>query len=339
MDGGFTVINPGILTTVQDAGRFGFMDSGFSPSGALDGFSYRLANFLAGNSPQEAALEMTLCGASFLFNSASVAALTGADMQPLLNGKPIGMNRAFSVAAGDILHTTFAAAGVRAYLAVTGGFDIEPVLGSRSTNLKAAIGGFMGRKLSAKDVIPFRFTVNSLPDIEQRVFDAEKSAFPIRGAYTQQTPLTLHIVQGNQASYFTPAGIDTFYHSVYTVQADSDRMGVRLEGASVESVGGTDIVSDGIAEGAVQIPGSGKPIILLKDRQTTGGYAKIGAVITEDLWRLSQAPPGSAVRFERMSALDAEKQYIKTEKDIQRLKLHFTDKDRQWAMQNCCLVM
>jgi biotin-dependent carboxylase-like uncharacterized protein len=315
------------------------MDSGFSPSGALDSFSYRLANFLVENPAWEAVLEMTLCGSSFLFSSPAVFSLTGAAMQPLLNGSPIAMHRAYAAKEGDILHTTFAQRGVRAYFAVAGGFGIDPVLDSRSTNLKAKIGGFFGRALKTKDFIPFRWTTNSLPDIETREFDSENGAFPLCAAYKPDAPLTLRVVQGSQASFFTQHGIDTFYHSVYTVQADSDRMGVRFEGEAVESVHGTDIVSDGIAEGAVQIPGSGKPIVLLKDRQTTGGYAKIGAVVTEDLWRLSQAPPGSAVRFERVSAMDAEKQYIKTEKNIQRLKQRFTDKDRKWNIQNCCLVM
>jgi allophanate hydrolase subunit 2 len=132
------------------------------------------------------------------------------------------------------------------------------------------------------------------------------------------------VVEGKQAAYFTPEGLATFYSSVYTVQADSDRMGVRLDGSAVESIKGSDIVSDGIALGAVQIPGSGKPIVLLNDRQTTGGYAKIGAVITGDLWRLAQAPGASAIRFERIDFLEAEKLYIKTEKEIARLKKQFT---------------
>jgi biotin-dependent carboxylase-like uncharacterized protein len=345
---GLIVINPGVLTTVQDAGRTGYMDSGFSSSGALDGFSSRLANFLVSNPAWEAVLEMTLCGGSFLFDSPGVVALTGADMQPLLNGKPVSMNKAFSVSHGDILYTTAAVHGVRTYMAAAGGFDIEPVLGSRSTNLNACLGGFKGRKLKTKDTIAFRWTTNAFPDMDKRVFDVEKydrGAHLTRGTYsnsteyTREQPLVLRVVQGKQASFFSQEGIDAFYNSIYTVQSDSDRMGVRLDGPAVASVKGTDIVSDGIPLGAIQIPGSGKPIILLNDRQTTGGYAKIGAVITGDLWLLSQAVSDSAVRFERISAHDAEKIYIKTEKEIQRLKTQFTDKDRLWSMQNCCLVM
>jgi biotin-dependent carboxylase-like uncharacterized protein len=237
---------------------------------------------------------------------------------------------------------------MRIYLAVAGGFAIEPVLGSRSTNLAARIGGFKGRKLESKDNIAFRWTTNDFPDMDKRVFDVEKydtSTKSTRGAYSKnakysrEQPLVLRVVQGKQASFFSKQGIDTFYNSIYTVQDDSDRMGVRLDGPAVDSVKGTDIVPDGIPLGAIQIDGSGKPVILLNDRQTIGGYAKIGAVITGDLWLLSQAVSGSAVCFERISAHDAEKIYIKTEKEIQRLKMQFTDKDRLWAMQNCCLVL
>jgi biotin-dependent carboxylase-like uncharacterized protein len=324
---GMTIINPGILSTVQDLGRHGYMDSGFSPSGALDAFSSRLANFLAGNPPAEAVLEMTLCGASMVFDSPAVIALTGADMTPLLNGFSIAMNRAFAVKPGDILNTEFARKGVRCYLAVAGGFDIEKILGSRSTNLKAGLGGFKGRKLQSKDAIPFRRKITSLPDLERRVFHHAlylRNPEGVRAVYTPADPLVLHVVEGKQAAYFTPRGITTFYNSVYTVQADSDRMGVRLDGSVVESIKGSDIVSDGIAPGAVQIPGSGKPIILLNDRQTTGGYAKIAAVITGDLWRLAQAPGASAIRFERIPFRKAEKLYIKAEKEIGRLQMQFT---------------
>jgi biotin-dependent carboxylase-like uncharacterized protein len=318
---GMTVIDPGILSTIQDAGRTGCMDSGFSPSGALDGFSFRLANILLSNPPGLAALEMTVAGASFLFDEKAVAVLTGADMKPLLNGKPIAMNRAFCLDKGDILYTGFAVSGVRAYLAVAGGFALKPVLGSCSTNLKARIGGFEGRALKSGDRIPFHG--GFFPDTKKRYLPPEVSPFPIRAAYGPQDPLALHVVQGAQVSYFSGEGMETFYASVYTVTVESDRMGVRLEGPEVASKNGTDIVSDGIALGSIQVPGSGKPIVLLNDRQTTGGYAKIGAVITGDVWRLSQAAPGSAVRFARISPAEAEQRYRNTGRMLRRL-------EKQW---------
>ncbi|MDR1306565.1 MAG: biotin-dependent carboxyltransferase family protein [Treponema sp.] len=336
---GLTVIDPGILTTVQDQGRSGYMDSGFSPSGALDGFSSRLANFLIGNSPGEAVLEMTLRGASVVFDGPAVIAITGADMTPLLNGFPAAMNKAFAVIRGDILHTGFALAGVRSYLAVSGGFDIEPVLGSRSTNLRVRAGGFEGRKLETKDHIPFREIVRELPGMERRCFDplagkaggdtafgkvsAGTAAVSIRAAYAKDDPLVLRVVEGRYAGRLGEAGIHTFYHSLYTVGAESDRMGVRLEGPAAALLRGGDIVSSGAAAGSVQIPGSGKPIVLLNDRQTTGGYVTAGAVITGDLWRLAQAPAGSAIRFEKIRAPAAEKIYVQTEREIARLGRRF----------------
>jgi biotin-dependent carboxylase-like uncharacterized protein len=333
---GMTVIDPGILSTVQDAGRTGCMDRGFSPSGALDGFSFRLANILLSNPPGEAALEMTLLGASFLFDEPAAAVLAGADMKPLLNGYPIAMNTVFCPRKGDILYTGAASSGVRTYLAVAGGFALKKVMGSCSTNLKARLGGFEGRALASGDRIPFRGFPGGLPPdgltpgslASGGLFNGaekppEASPFPIRAAYDPGDPLTLHVVEGAQASYFSAEGMETFYGSVYTVTAESDRMGARLTGPRVASKNGTDIVSDGIAPGAVQIPGSGMPIVLLNDRQTTGGYAKIGAVITGDLWRLSQAAPGSAVRFARISHAEAEKRYRETGRMLRRLEKQY----------------
>ncbi|MDR2314222.1 MAG: biotin-dependent carboxyltransferase family protein [Spirochaetaceae bacterium] len=321
-----TVIDPGFLTTVQDQGRRGCMDRGFSPAGALDGFSFRLANFLVGNPPEEAALEISLRGPSMVFDGAGRIALTGAEIQPLLNGKPLAMNRSAAVTAGDILYTSFALRGLRSYFAVAGGLDIAAVLGSRSTNLKARLGGFMGRKLESQDHIGFPRIPPAKPGVPGR--EGGSFAPPRKGIlkglglirpYTPEAPLILRVVAGRQARLFTPLGLRTFYGSLYTVGNDSDRMGIRLEGPTVAFAGEADIVSDGIALGAVQVPGSGKPIVLLHDRQTTGGYAKIGAVITRDLWLLAQAPGGSAVRFKRIDPRRAENIYIKTEKAIKLL--------------------
>ncbi|GHV86016.1 allophanate hydrolase [Spirochaetia bacterium] len=332
---GLTIIDPGILSTIQDLGRTAYLDAGFSPSGALDSFSARLANFLAGNSPGEAVIEMTMQGASMVFDSPAVAALTGAEMTPLLNGKPIGMNRAFSVVPGDILYTSFAQRGMRSYLAVSGGFDIAEILGSRSTNLRARIGGFKGRKLETKDAINFRRVIPGIhsktrPGLEERVFvPTPILQGTVSYPYTRDNPLVLRVVEGKKAAdgsspFFTHEGVNTFYHSLYTIASSSDRMGIRLEGPAISSHNGTDIVSDGISNGAIQIPGSGKPIILLNDRQTIGGYAKIGTVITGDIWLLAQAVPGSVLRFERIDPLRAEKIYIKTERAIARLQSRFT---------------
>lgn len=307
------ILQAGPLTTVQDRGRFGFMALGFSPSGAMDDFSFTLANILAGNDEGEAALEMTVAGISAVFDGPAVIVLTGADISPRIDGKPAAMNRALAVGAGSVLSSSFAQGGCRSYLAVAGGLDLPPVLGSRSTNLKAGIGGLGGRKLRSEDYLPFRAPCSVLPAMEKRVYEGRP---PAGGS----DPLVLHVVPGVQEDRFSPEGIRTFYTSAYTLSPDSDRMGIRFAGPPVESMRGTDIVSDGIAAGAVQIPNSGQPVVLMRDRQTTGGYAKIGTVAGTDLCLLAQLFPGTPVRFKKISLRRAEGMYFRRLAEFRGLK-------------------
>ncbi|MDR2363229.1 MAG: biotin-dependent carboxyltransferase family protein [Spirochaetaceae bacterium] len=308
------ILQAGPLTTVQDRGRFGFMALGFSPSGAMDDFSFTLANILAGNDEGEAALEMTVAGISAVFDGPAVIVLTGADISPRIDGKPAAMNRALAVGAGSVLSSSFAqGGGCRSYLAVAGGLDLPPVLGSRSTNLKAGIGGLGGRKLRSEDYLPFRAPCSVLPAMEKRVYEGRP---PAGGS----DPLVLHVVPGVQEDRFSPEGIRTFYTSAYTLSPDSDRMGIRFAGPPVESMRGTDIVSDGIAAGAVQIPNSGQPVVLMRDRQTTGGYAKIGTVAGTDLCLLAQLFPGTPVRFKKISLRRAEGMYFRRLAEFRGLK-------------------
>jgi biotin-dependent carboxylase-like uncharacterized protein len=313
------ILAAGPLTTVQDRGRFGFMAAGFSPSGAMDDFSFSLANILLGNDEGEAALEMTMAGISAFFDGPAVIALTGADIEPRLDGKPVAMNRALAVGAGTVFSSSFAREGCRSYLAVAGGLALPPVLGSRSTNLKAGIGGLAGRKLQEGDYLPFRAPC-ALPGMEQRVYQAPPHKAPVPGQKPGPLPLILRVVPGVQEGLFSPGGLRTFYTSVYTLSPDSDRMGIRLEGPPVESRGGTDIVSDGIVAGAVQIPNSGQPLVLMRDRQTIGGYGKIGTVAGTDLAFLAQLLPGAPVRFKRISLRRAEGMYFRRAAYIKKLK-------------------
>jgi biotin-dependent carboxylase-like uncharacterized protein len=228
-------------------------------------------------------------------------------MQPKLNGEEIPMYESVEVQAGDKLTMGAAKSGMRGYLAVAGGFDIAPVMGSLSTNLKVKLGGFQGRKLLAGDQIPLRREA----DLSQ--FGKEKCE--PENDYPQVA--TVRVMFGPQEDYFTQKGIDTFLSAVYNVSGQSDRMGVRLEGKPIENKNGVDIISDGIAYGSVQIPASGTPIIMMADRQTTGGYAKIATVITADLSKIAQAKPGSFIRFqavtekEAVAALKQERNFLK----------------------------
>ena len=283
-----TILAPGPLTTVQDEGRFGYMNTGFSAGGAMDRGSMRLANLLVGNKTGEGVLEMTMGGITATFSCDTVVAVTGADMSPTLNGNAVSMNESILVKKGDELKLGFAKSGLRSYLAVAGGMDLPLVMGSLSTNLKCAIGGFMGRKLEKGDEIPLKQEVSS--------FDVRRFSASERG-----DALTIHVMLGPQDDFFTDKGIHDFLTEEFTVDAKSDRMGIRLNGEAVESKNGVDIISDGIAFGSVQIPAAGTPIIMMADRQTTGGYAKIATVISADLDLLAQAKPGTRIRFSRVT--------------------------------------
>ena len=299
------VIVPGPLSTIQDGGRFSYMSTGFGSSGAMDLRAMRIANILVGNNAEDGVIEMTMAGLTAEFTCYSVIALTGADMQPKLNGEKIPMYQSVQVHAGDRLILSVAKTGLRGYLAVAGGFDIAPVMGSMSTNLKVKLGGWQGRKLQAGDQLPLRRSANL--KLQGTCRCEPENDYP--------QVAKVRVMLGPQEDYFTQTGIHTFLSAMYKVSDKSDRMGVRLDGSPIENKNGVDIISDGIAYGSVQIPASGTPIIMMADRQTTGGYAKIATVITADLYKIAQARPGSYIRFravtenEAVSALKADKAF------------------------------
>ncbi len=290
-----TILSPGPLSTVQDEGRFGYMNTGFSPGGAMDAYSMKVANILVGNAPGDGVIEMTMLGITAQFSCDTVIAVTGADMEPCIDGAPIEMYKNIEVHAGAVLSMKAAKSGMRAYLAVAGGFDLPPQMGSMSTNLKCGLGGFEGRKLRAGDEIPLRQSV-TLSMLGTRQTEAEN---------TYPAALGIRVLLGPQDDYFTQKGIETFLSGTYMVTDKSDRMGIRLDGEKIENKNGVDIISDGIATGSVQIPASGTPIIMMADRQTTGGYAKIATVISADLSKIAQARPGTRIRFTAVSEKDA----------------------------------
>nr|WP_191384737.1 biotin-dependent carboxyltransferase family protein [uncultured Lachnoclostridium sp.] len=295
------VIIPGALTTVQDAGRYGYQSSGIQTSGVMDHKAYEEANALVGNTGGEAVLEATLFGGVMEVTADTVAAVTGADMEPKVNNVPCGMNRPVLLRAGDTLSLDMAKSGCRSYIAFAGGVDVPVVLGSRSTNMKCRMGGYEGRPLQTGDAFETGLWGEEAAERYEEVRDR---SFPAE-AYT--SPIEVRVIEGPQAEYFTEKGKETFYSARYTISDQSDRMGYRLEGEAIESVDGTDIISDGIAFGAVQVPASGRPIVLLADRQTTGGYAKIATVCSFDIPRLVQGKPGDTVCFRRISLEEAQR--------------------------------
>lgn len=294
------VVSPGPLSTIQDLGRPGYQRFGVSVSGAADRYALRLGNLLVGNDQRGASIEVTIGGAEFEFTSPAIFAITGADLSPTLNGAPIALWETVSAAVGDRLSLMSPAgpdSGLRAYVNVSRGFDTPPVLGSRSTHIGARLGGIQGRALEADDEIPIGPVTNPvLPG--RRV---PRDLLPQYGG-----DIVARVVPGPQDDLFDSDATATFYDSAYTVSDKSDRMGCRLEGPEVPAIDGAhDIVSDGVLSGAIQIPGDSQPIILLADRQTTGGYVKIGVIASVDLALVAQASPGATVRFERISAEDA----------------------------------
>jgi biotin-dependent carboxylase uncharacterized domain len=308
---GIKILNPGLLTSIQDLGRFGCQKFGISPSGALDRPALQTANLLVNNPAGEAALEMTLMGAVIEFTAANVIAVTGGNFSPELNGSPVPLYTALAVKAGDTLAFGVAKAGCRCYVAFSGGLDVPAVMGSKSTNLKCKLGGYQGRALRRGDEIPFAAPVDTLPGLSQRL-----------ASYYQRDEklITLRVVLGLQTEYFTEKGIETFFGEEYTVTNRSDRMGCVLEGPAVQYHTKADIISDGIPLGAIQVPNGGKPIIMLSDRQTTGGYAKMGTVISTDIPLLVQRKMGDKIRFKEISVEQAQQIYKDQEKKLKALQ-------------------
>lgn len=310
---GIQILTPGVFTTVQDLGRLGYQAYGVSPAGALDRRSAALANVLVGNPENEGLLEITLGGTAMLLDQDNVVAVCGAPIPFSLDGTPQAPYRAISIRAGQKLCFQYTVRGVRAYLAFAGGLDIPLVMGSRSTHVKSGVGGFRGRQLKAGDRIDFRRPCASLRGQELR--RAAPEQFPMAGEHTE-----IRLLPGPQDDYFTAAGLDTLFHSDYQISADSDRMGYRLRGSCIERSITADCITDGVVFGSVQVPPSGQPIVMMADRQTTGGYPKIATVITEDLPVLAQCPPGTFIRFVPTTVERAQQLCLERREQLRQLR-------------------
>ena len=308
---GIRILKGGMLTTVQDLGRTGYQSQGFSVAGVMDVRSFKIANLLLDNPENEAVLEFTLIGPTLEFTSATIIAITGGDFQPMINEEPAPMYTAIYVNKGDILKFGSAKTGSRGYIAFSSYLDIPVVMGSRCTNLKSKIGGFKGRKLQAGDYIGFRIKRRYLRFFLSRKLEPEKF---------DEDAVKVRVVMGPQESKFSKQGIETFLSSEYTVTSEFDRMGCRLDGAYIAPKESSDIISDGIAFGSIQVPAHGKPIILLADRQTTGGYAKIATVASVDIPKVVQRKTDHKIRFEAITVQEAQKLYLKEQKELDKMR-------------------
>ena len=304
------VIIPGALTTVQDFGRQGYARLGYPECGAADRWSMQLANTLAGNGPdsRDAVLECNLLGPTLRFDAFAVVAITGAAFAPKLDDVPVPMFAPVAVRPGQTLTVGAASSGLRGYIAVAGGWDVPLVMGSRATDLKCGIGGIEGRFLHKDDSLPYNAAAPERAEALQAVLcDITWAHTPLhawRVSRDHRWPV-LRCVLGPQDDAFTAAGQTTFERGVYKLSADSNRMACKLSGPAVESVQGSDILSDGIVTGSVQIASDGRPIVMLADHQTTGGYAKIATVIPTDVDVLAQLRPGEEVSFRFVSPAEA----------------------------------
>lgn len=301
------ILAPGPLTTVQDLGRKGLAAQGYRSCGAADRYAAELANLLVGNAPGDAVLESTLQGPTVRFEIAAVFALTGAEAPATLDGAPVPFYAPLFAPAGSVMALGMAGVGLRSYLAVWGGIAVDPVQGSRSTDLACHLGGFQGRALRKGDVLPtarpgdaasawWRTICRCGADHPLGDAVARTGSRLWRWEQDKQLPL-LRAVPGPQWEAFAPSGQTAFTHGIYRLTANCDRMACKLRGPAIETVHGSDILSDGIVEGSVQVGGNGQPIVMLADHQTTGGYAKIATVISADLPALAQLRPGQDVTF------------------------------------------
>jgi antagonist of KipI len=298
---------PGLLTTVQDLGREGFGPMGVSPSGAADPVALRIGNRLVGNAEGAAGLEMTLLGGTFVFPERAVVALTGANFGGTLDNGSMEMWSSLEVQPGQTLRMGPTRAGARCYLCVKGGIDVKLFLGSASTHLLSGLGGFEGRALRKGDVLRIRAANGGF-----RTFRKTKVAG--RALEKLSPHRVLRVTAGPQSDWFTEEVQKVFYGNTFRVAEESNRMGLRLEGAAISTPFGGEMISEGVSLGAVQITTSGLPIILFVEQQTTGGYPKIANVISADLSSLGQLRPRDEIRFERVELDTARMLLIEQEK-------------------------
>lgn len=294
------VIKPGMLSSFQDAGRHGHQPLGISVVGAMDQRAHQLANILVGNDAQTASLEITLTGPALQFKKACCIALSGADLSATLNGQPIAMNRPIIARPQDELSFGPRKHGTRCYLAVHGGFALTPVLGSTSTYLRSHFGGWQGRALQKGDEIPFAQPLNN-KGLENLAMELWAIKIYLPSAIADSSRQRIRLIKSALWDEFTPESCAALLTETFKVSPDSERMGYRLSGTPLLMSKPRQLLSEATTFGTIQVPAGGQPIILMADRQTTGGYPKMAYVATVDLPLLAQCAPGDALQFEAIT--------------------------------------
>ena len=306
--GSLHIVKPGLLTSVQDLGRFGYQASGVPVAGPMDAFSHRVANQLAGNDPDAATLEITLIGPDLIVDADTTLAIAGAQFEVTCDDRLVPGGTSFNVQRGQRIKFGRIQQGARAYLAVAGGVQTEPVLGSRATHLVSHMGGYGGRALVAGDRLPIASGLPQRP--------ARKSAglmLPSKGR------ALLRVIAGPQADWFESDALKTIAGVSFRISPQSNRMGYRLQGPPLVHVHEGELISEPVGIGAIQVPSAGEPILLMADRQTAGGYPKIGYVITADLPLAGQLAPGDFIEFNLCTQQEAVTALISRERQLLRV--------------------
>ncbi|WP_368505743.1 biotin-dependent carboxyltransferase family protein [Alkalihalophilus sp. As8PL] len=322
------VLRPGLLTTIQDLGRVGYQKYGVIVSGAMDAYALRMANLLVGNSETMGALEITMAGPALEVQQDTLIAVTGGHLSPSIGNYQLPSWRPVFVKKGSVIRFGKCISGCRAYLAFAGGFNIEKVMESQSTYLRAEIGGYKGRTLKEGDILSLNNQTSPLADHFTALFsrDTKKSfyapAWRVRTSIQPQKKETvIRVLTGTHYTQFDSDSQEQFFTKTFTISPQSDRMGYRLQGPELKLDETFEVLSEAVALGTVQVPADGNPIILLADRQTTGGYPRMGQVINVDIPLLAQLKPGDTLSFKKISLMEAEELYIGREKELNDVRV------------------
>lgn len=319
------ILKPGLLSSIQDLGRYGYQKYGVIASGVMDPLAHRLANLLVGNNELEPTMEITLRGPTMKFEEDMLISIAGADLSPTINGEAVSHWRPIFVKKGAELKFGYAKYGCRAYLAAAGGFAVPSVMESKSTYLRAEIGGYNGRALKEGDILK----VPPPSVLSQKIFESLKGnqlftemdwtvAADLLPDLADQS--RIRVLPGRQFSLFKKDSQIAIFNDPFEVTAQSDRMGYRLKGKEMALEKQEDMISEAVSFGSIQVPPDGNPIVLLADRQTTGGYPKIGQIATVDLPLIAQAKPGDSISFTEVTHEEAQRLYIEREEKVQQLK-------------------
>ncbi|MDR7073244.1 biotin-dependent carboxyltransferase family protein [Fictibacillus barbaricus] len=322
------ITKPGLLTSVQDLGRYGYQKFGVIASGVMDQTAHRIANLLVGNDENAATLELTLLGPDMEFEKDALISICGGDLSPKIDGNSVKLWRPVFVRAGSKLKFGGCKTGCRAYLAVAGGYTVNDVMESKSTYVRAGIGGFNGRALLADDVLEIGKSSELSQQIASLLADqSEEEKFAQVTWSIASEFMTLseskpkaRVIKGRQYDWFTKESQIKFFSEPFEITSKSDRMGYRLKGSKLELENEQEMLSEAVTFGTVQVPSEGNPIILLADRQTTGGYPKIGQIASVDHSLMAQLKPGDKVSFVEITHEEAQKLYLHREDQIQQLK-------------------